>query len=96
MMVIACLRCLKAGMCEDPRKVPNTVCTVYQLDWTLEEKVAFLRERGQLRGGPEELRDIHQRCLEAREEMEKNVRRCHDLMMDSPEPQRTLLRLSGL
>jgi hypothetical protein len=96
--VIACLRCLKAGTCEDPTKVPNTVCAVHQLDWTLEEKVSFLRERGELKGQevPEWLRELHGRCLEAREKIEGNVRRCHALMMDAPEPQRTLLRLSGL
>jgi hypothetical protein len=96
--IIACLRCLRRGECEDPRKVPNTICAVYQLDWTLEEKVSFLRERGQLRGGevPEELKDIHQRCLEAREKIEQNARRCHELMRGAPEPQATLLRLSGL
>jgi hypothetical protein len=93
--IIACLRCLRMGQCEDPRRVPNTICVVHQLDWTLEEKVAFLRERGELEV-PEVLKDLHQRCLELRQKMEENVRRCQDLMRGAPEPQRTLLRLSGL
>jgi hypothetical protein len=46
MGIISCVRCLLRGKCIEPTREPNTKCAAYQLDWTLEEKLNFLRERG--------------------------------------------------
>jgi hypothetical protein len=40
--------------------------------------------------------DIHRTCEEARRAFEENETKCKQLMGSAPEPQKTLLRLSGL
>jgi hypothetical protein len=97
MAIIACTRCLKQGDagCADPTKVPSDRCVLFQLDWTLEEKLKLLRERGV--PFPEStLASIHAECERERLRREENERRCIELMRGAPEPQDTILRLSGL
>jgi hypothetical protein len=91
MGIISCVRCLLQGKCPDPTKVPNTQCVVYQLDWTLEEKLAFLRERGaQWTEG--QLEEIHRACEEERERREKNEELCRRLATELPPILRWLAR----
>jgi hypothetical protein len=79
MGIISCVRCLLGGTCPDPTRVPNTKCVVYQLDWTPEEKLAFLRERGAEWAGSQ-VRDIHRSCEEERARREGNEELCRRLM----------------
>jgi hypothetical protein len=91
-MGIACTRCLR--QCANPKEVLNTTCVLYQLDWTLEEKKRFLRERG-IPFSEEVLASIHEECERERLRRERNEQRCFELMGELKEPQGTILRLSG-